>query len=496
MKRPDLSKLTKEQKLEMLALLEEKDKRTREKREAYKPNAGQLPIHMSDATIKFCASANGAGKTCAAVHEAIWACQGYHPIKKTHTKVPADVAVVLDKPDKADSVWLKEMMQWFVIKPDQLHKKGKPNTTQISFDNGSTITFFSHEQDPLTFESIQLDYVIYDEPPPLSVFIGMRRATRKKGSKPWHLIIGTPLAQPWLRTQIWEPWMKGELPEAECFRMGTEVNKDNINYEEQKKNFKFMTDKERAIRERGEFFDLDGLALAHLWRDDVHVITPKELNWQADYPCVVIVDPHPSKAHVALLMGADRDNRLYVLAEYSEKAIARKFTQSLIQLGWFHNHRVIDIVYDSLGSADTTSGEGFRSFGEVMNEELKKSDIGQARATRYDEKNDEDFIERIRDSLAVPDEPDSFGKCVPKLRVVAGCNGTVLDIRNVQWMTDRNKENKPKLDISNTDRLACIKYGLATNLNFQRKKDKIYYRTAPAYGIKPKVIKWARAGRR
>lgn len=487
----DLTKLSKEEKLKLLDVIEEKAKRARLKRESYKPNVGQLPLHLSKATIKFCASANGAGKTCAAIHEAIWACQGYHPIKKVNTQLPADVAVVLDKPDKADSVWLKEIQKWFIIKPEQIHKKGKPHTTQLTFENGSTITFFSHEQDPLTFESIELDYVVYDEPPPLPVFIGMRRATRKLGSTPWHLIIGTPLAQPWLRTQIWEPWSKGELPEAECFRMGTDVNKDNINYEEQKKNFAFMSEKERAIRERGEFFDLSGLALAHLWREEAHIVKQKDLNWDSNNPCVVVVDPHPSKKHVAVLMGADRDNQLYVLAEYAEKAIARKFTQSLIELGWFTNHRILDIVYDSLGSGDTTSGEGFRSFGEVMNDELKKHNIGRARATTYEEKSDEDFIERIRDSLAVPSEPNSFGQCLPKLRFVEGCGGSISDVKNCQWAQDRARENKPKLEISNRDYLACIKYALSLNINSKRSKDKAYYRTKPVYGMRtaPKTLR-------
>ena len=472
----DLSKLSKEEKLELLSLLEERERRAKERRAVYTPNEGQLPVHQSDATIKFVASGNGAGKTCAAVHEVMWAAMGFHPVKARHTKVPCDVAVVLDKPDKADSVWVKEIQRWFVLKADQLHKRGKPNTTVISFDNGSTITFHSHEQDPLTFESTQYDYVAYDEPPPEPLFIALRRSTRKKGSKPWHLIIGTPLAQPWLRQKIWEPWSKGELKEAECFRMASAVNKGNINWEEQEKNFSFMTEKERAIREKGEFFDLEGLALAHLFKKSTHVVKSSDFSWEQSNPVVVAIDPHPAKKHFAVMLGVDRDNYLYALREMAVKAIPRDFARQLKE--WMRGYRVIDIVCDSLGSSEYTGGEGFKSFIQVLREEGV-----QVRPTTFDEKSDEDFIARMQDVLRLPDEPNNFGQLTPKLRIV-DCPQLIRDIENVCFQRDKiRNEYKPKLEISNRDMLATLKYALATNLFYAKPNKRAYYPSKPLYGI-------------
>jgi hypothetical protein len=486
-----LGALSREEKLELLRALEEKERRAVTIRDRFKPHEGQLKVVTSTALERYLFCGNGYGKSALLVNEVHWAATGFNPITGVHSPVPAKICLLLDSPEKIED-FISEYRRWHPLTDDQLEKRGKPHISFIGYDNGTGVTILTHAVEPLKLEGSQWTHLFGDEPPPKPVFTALFRGGRIKGRPCKVFLAGTPISAAWLRTDVYEPWLRGETPHVACFTGHSKANAANLEEGWLERFGSKLSEREKAIRLEGQFYDLEGLALAHLWRDETHIITAKELNWQADYPCVVVVDPHPSKKHVAILMGADRDNQLYVLAEYAEKAITRKFTRSLIALGWFTNHRILDIVVDSLGSADTTSGEGFRSFIEVMNEELKKHDIGHARATRYEEKDDEAWIERIRDSLALPDVPDSFGKQVPKLRVVQGCGGTITDVKNVQWVQDKNKENKPKLDISNKDYLACVKYGLATNLNFHRKKDKIYYRTTPTYGIKPKVINWAR----
>ena len=223
-----LANLSREQKLAMIDAAKEKKRRLLEKRDVYKPNAGQKPVHLSLAVVRAVFAGNGGGKTALAVNEAIWAALGHNPETGQLAKVPARVIVVLDKPDKVDSVWLPEIKKWYALKPEQLEKRGKPYISAITFGNGSEIVFMFHEQEPMSFESIELDMAIFDEPPPRHVYIALRRGGRKKGSKPRFLIIGTPLGQPWLRTDIYEPWAKGELSDHECFRYGTKVNESNL----------------------------------------------------------------------------------------------------------------------------------------------------------------------------------------------------------------------------------------------------------------------------
>src|SRR4051812_39243970 len=100
----DISKLSKDEKLRRLDLIEERKRRLLAKRHTYKPNAGQLPVHQDNHTIRIVAAANGGGKTALAAHEVIWWATGYNPITKDFTKVPATIVVLLDAPSKVDEV--------------------------------------------------------------------------------------------------------------------------------------------------------------------------------------------------------------------------------------------------------------------------------------------------------------------------------------------------------------------------------------------------------
>jgi hypothetical protein len=175
-------------------------------------------------------------------------------------------------------------------------------------------------------------------------------------------------------------------------------------------------------------------------------------------------------------MGADEQGPVY-LKEISRKETPRVFARTLKQ--FIAGYRIIDIICDNLGSSDMTGGEGFKSFIQVLKEEGL-----QVRPTTYDDKHDEDWISRIQDVLEVPQAPDNFGNQVPSLRIMEGNTGIVSDIETVEWQKFRNMdEYKQTLNIAAKDYLACLKYALATNLSYTKKKDKVFYRNKPAYGI-------------
>lgn len=464
----DITKLSREQKELLYDVLQEKKRRQRENRDVYKPNAGQILVHKSPASLRAVFAGNGSGKSALAANEAVWALQGFHPIKNELTKVPCRVIVVLDHPEKALSSWVPELNKWWNIRPEQLHKDGKHHIARISHTNGSEILFFSHSQDPLAFESIEADVIICDEPPPRPIYIALRRSLRKKGRKPWTLIVGTPISQAWMRQEILEPWQRGETPGTECFSYGTAVNEVNLAHGYIESYSAVLSEKERRIRLHGEFYDLSGLALAHLFDPQIHEVATFE--WPNEYPVVVAIDPHVAKPHTAVMLGVDKDGYLFYLREYKEKALARDFARNLRK--WMAGYRVIDIVMDSLGSSEYTSGEGFKSFLAVLKEEGI-----QARATTWEEKSDEDFIQRIQDVLAIPEQVNNFGERVPKLRVFRGNQGIVGDFQNVAWVKHKTiDENKPKLDITQKDFLSCLKYALSTNLTFNKDKARVYRR--------------------
>lgn len=457
--------LTRKQKLDLIDALEERKRRQLERRAVYEPNRGQRIVHESTKTVRAVFAGNGFGKSAAGVNEALWACLGWNPILKKTTAVPIRVIIVLDKPDKVETVWLPEIKKWYALKPEQLHKKGRPYFNSITFDNGSEMMFMFWEQEPMSFESIELDVAIFDEPCPRFLYIALRRGARKRGRKPWFLIIGTPLAAPWLRTDLYEPWARGEAPDTECFKFGTKENEANLAEGYIESFSRVLTEKEKAVRLEGAWFDTDGLALAHLFDRSVHLVpAPK---WPPHWPTICVIDPALAKAHVAILVGITKDGGLVYLKELSAKCPPREFARRLKEM--YTGYRVVDIICDSMGSSELTGGDGLLSFIRVLNDEGVR-----CRPTTYDEKQDEGFIQMIQDVLALPLEANNFGKIEPKLKIVASCSGIIADIETVQWERYRNsEEHKPKLAISKKDFLACLKYALAAQPRFNKGSEKV-----------------------
>lgn len=471
-----LAAMTPEEKLELIAVLDEKQRRKRDQRAVYKPNSGQLLMHQSRAKIRFNLSANAAGKSTAAMQEAMWACNGYNPILDEYTKVPANVVIVLDQPSKVQDIYLNRngMQKWFVITEDQYRRDGKPYVSRIVFPNGSQIRFLFHDMEPMIFEGIECDFVIYDEPVARAIFISLLRGGRTKGTRARHLFIGTPIGShsAWIR-DYHDEWKAGEHPDLEFFQMSSDVNRANLAEGFIEDFAKHLTEREKQARLHGQYFDTDALALAELWKPDVHLIKLEDLpaDYKTRFSYVIAADPHPSKKLAACLLGVDENNVRYYIDEFHQKILPEHFANWLRD-NWLRDYNVIDLIVDSSAQADYTGGQGFRSWVEVM----RINNI-RFRATTYDEKSDEKFLERIKDSLILNEDR------TPRMKVLQHCYRIVHNIKNVGWQPIKGTEMfKPKLEIGEWDHLACLKYALAANLTAgnAHRKPKMYINAKPA----------------
>lgn len=479
----DVTKLNRPQLLKLHEYIEELKRRQKDLRHVYKANTGQLQFHKSQAQIRAVFAGNGSGKTAGACNEAVWTAEGYNPVLEKFTPVPSKTVVVLDDPDKVDDVWLPEMKKWVNADRWILNKHGRHYISEIAFPNGSVIKFHFHQQEPLKFESTEADFVIFDEPPPRHIWISLRRGGRKRHRTARYLFIGTPLSGSWMRRELYEPWANGERDDIECFKYGTAVNERNLSEGYMDSFAKNLSEKEKRIRLHGDFFDLEGLALNHLFKRDMHIISPSAL---PEIPLAVCaIDPHPNKKHVAIILGCDEYGGLYYIAELASSAPPREFARELKR--FYQPYRLFDIVCDSYGSTALTGGDGNMSFIEVL-----QSEGIRVRATNWQEKKDDEFIMRIQDVLSIPEIKDNFGRIRPRLQVVEGNWGIISDFECAAWQKIRHEDAyKPKLDIELRDYLACLKYGLATNLSPKRNKAKIYRPTvAPgSYGVQPTTPK-------
>jgi hypothetical protein len=454
----DLTSLSKDEKLRKIDALREKKRRILAKKPVYKPNEGQIGVHLDPQQIRIVAAGNGGGKTALAVQEVLWWAAGYNPITELFTKVPATIIVLLDSPSKVDEVWMQEIAKWYPLEEIEAAKNGKPYVTQLTFKNGSKVMFYFHQQEDLVFEGIQLDYFISDEPMPRRIWIALTRGARKKGSKPRFLIIGTPIGQPWLYEELWKAAVDGKRTDIGIHRFSTEVNKGNLADGYLEQFSRNLTEAEKKVRLGGHFSHLEGLALAHLFERSIHVVP--RFQWPNGKPVVMIIDPHWAKPHTVALVGATGDGRIYYIDEMSSKSPAKAFAQELKE--FYAGYRVIDYVIDSLGETPRTGSDGNKSFSDVLRE------CGvPVRSTSFDEKNDEDFIQCIQQVLEVPTTPDNFGRLQAKLAIIDGNEGIIHDLETVTWLKQRNTDGfKPKLDISSKDYLSLLKYALATSIAF------------------------------
>jgi len=484
-----VEKLDRTKKELLLAALMEKQRREKLKKTPFVPNAGQDKLLRDKAYIRVCTAGNSSGKSVAAVMNAVWCAQGLNPLTNESFRVPNQNIVLLDRPSKVGDKWVPEIKKFFDCSLWKFSKDGTPAVRRITLPNGSEIIFLFQEMSELAFESIDggglpggIASVTVDEPCFHWQFKALIRGGRTKGANTRYLVIGTPLGSNavWIREDLYERY-KGGDPLVSFHSYSSEVNRANLDDGYLEKFSSALSEKEKRIRLHGEWSDLDGLALAHLFDPAVHLLTEDEVDlWDRSNPCVVAIDPHPSKKHFAVLLSVNSKGQLAVLKEIARKEVPREFAQSLKD--FMKGYRVIEIVCDNLGSSEMTGGEGFKSFIEV----LKECGV-KVRPTRYDEKKDDEWITRLQDALVVPTQPNNFGQLLPKLRIAPSCRTLISDIKNVAWMKIKNlDEYRPTLDITNKDALACLKYALAVNLFYDKQhRMKPVYRTGSLYGVTP-----------
>jgi hypothetical protein len=472
-----LASMTREEKETLLLALQEKRRRELLRKPKYLPNDGQRPVHLSVARERYVFSGNGSGKSTLMANEVMWALRGYNPITGERTRLPARVIIVLDTSRKNDERFIPELRKWFDVKDEWLKRMGKPYTARIQLENGSIADFYSADADPASFEGIEATHVFIDEPIRRPLWIALKRSLRIKGFPCKLLFCGTAVSEAWLRREIYEPWAKGDLEGIDCFKVGSHVNAANLAENYLADFSRSLSEAERVVRLEGGFFDTDSLALAHLWDRHTHIIPDLAFRYDSRMPCVVAIDNHSVKPHVAIMICATETGTV-AIKELRLRGTASQFAAALKP--WMLGYRVIDIVCDSLGSMEGTAFEGFSSFITGLN------DAGiRARATRFEEKSHEDLIDRLRNGLVIPAEADQNGQRIPTLRVLASMKGLISDIESAGWQKNRaTGEMTPKLDTSTLDFLAPFGYALATDLFYQKPhKTRPVYRSESFYGV-------------
>lgn len=473
-----LETLSEEELAELIMTASQAEKHD-QKIQEYIPNPVQSRVHRSVAFIRALFSGNGVGKTTACIKEGIWTATGTHPYRET-ARIPNTTIIVLDDSSKADTVYMAQLRKkrWYDVEKLKTEKHGRSYTQEVKFPNGSNWIFMTHEMAEDKWESIECACVIFDEPPPRFIYIALMRGMREKDMKPWIMFAGTPRGRyaPWMYREIYRPWKFGQDPEIECFFGSTDDNLVNLDPDTIKRWEKRYTDDELKTRRHGSFEFLSGRIFTE-FNKDIHVEKP--FAWPRQWPCILAIDPHLRKNHVAVIIGIDPDKELHVIRELETSLAGRKAAEFFIRA--VDDLWIRTAICDSFGSIDMyDDGEERKSFIKLFNETAVK--LGkprlQLRSTTRKQKRDDEWIEDMKDLLRL--ETDLAGQERPRFHVWDICVKTIDNFESYVWdeYTGRKADlQEPKEEPlgTNCDHLMCVKYGIATKPD-KIGDDKIYKR--------------------
>lgn len=461
----ELSALSPEDLLDLINMADEMIA-AKDKIKEYLPNVIQDAVHKSLKFIRCLFSGNGVGKTTACIQEAKWTALGTHPYRQT-SRLPNRGIIVIDDASKADTVYLTNIREnkWYDLSKLHLDKKGRAHTQQVMFPNGSTWEFMTHEMAEDKWESIECDYIIFDEPPPRFIFVALMRGLRKKGSKPWIMFAGTPRGRhaPWMHKYLYKPWKFGTDKEIDCFFGSTDDNLHNLEPGTIERWEKMYTKEEMMVRRFGSFEFLSGRIFTNFSRD-LHV--EKDFPFPRNWKCVIAVDPHLRKNHNAIIIGVDPDGDLYVVRELETSLAGRRAAR------WFidacDGFNVVAGICDNFGSIEMyADGDERKSFITLWNEEamrMRKSKLCIKPTTRA-QKRDAEWIEDMKDLLEPI--PMNGGELRARIHIFESCVKLIDNFETYVWdeHTGRKKDiiDAPKEEPLGTseDFLMCLKYGIS-----------------------------------
>lgn len=252
----------------------------------------QNRFHCSDAVGRFISGGNRAGKTTAAVVEAVWWATGTHPFltrPEKWGKGPLSLRfVVVDVSKGIEQIVLPELKRWIpnsYLVNDSWEKSWDKANFILTFKNGSTIDFVTWGMETKKLGGVKRHIVFFDEEPPQAVFNETLMRLMDFGGR-W-VIAGSPVdGMTWSYDLLWEPSVEGRLHGIDTFQLRQQDNPYlQTDGETRNQYFIGMSEEERSIRESGEFVAKQGLVFPKFNKEidsfvyDEMIVPPRTWDW-------------------------------------------------------------------------------------------------------------------------------------------------------------------------------------------------------------------------
>lgn len=245
---------------------------------------------------------NRSGKSHLGIAEDLWVATGTHPWIKPPMPNRGRIGVtdfkVLEQViwPKIEALLPKDSVQ-------ELRKGAKGLVTGILFKTGSFIDIMSYEQLPMKWESVDLDWVHFDEPPPLPIWRATRPRLIDRDGRAWFTL--TPLEEPWLFEELWEQC--GVNPRYWGMMMDMRKNpylaKGSVDAFVSEVN-----EEDYESRVQGKFRHLVGKVFKAFSDDFPYVVDDDYIKLSKTWPRLLVVDPHEKTPWALQWYAYDEDN--------------------------------------------------------------------------------------------------------------------------------------------------------------------------------------------
>ncbi len=345
----------------------------------------QLLFHKSQKRNRWVFGGNRSGKTQCGAVETIYIARGIHPYRQ-NKKDTTGWVVSLSQQVQRDVAQQKIL---YYLNPDWIEdivmlsgRKSSPSSGVIDyilikniFGGISKIGFKSCDQGREKFQGTSLDYVWFDEEPPLDIYQECRmRVLDKCGD-----IFGTmtPLkGLTWVYDQIYLNCFND--PEIDVIEMEWADN-PYLNKQEILQMSKILSAEELDSRRYGKFVGLGGLVYKE-FDPSVHIIEPFSI--PHEWYDKISIDPglhNPLSAH---WYAVDYDGNVYVIAEHYASNLtieqhADKIKEICLSLGWEQKNGYYHALIDPAANQRTLSSprnvsELFYDYNIAVNTNVNK----------------------------------------------------------------------------------------------------------------------------
>ena len=314
----------------------------------------QMAFHKCNKKNRWVFGGNRSGKTeCGAV-ETVWLARGNHPYKENK---PVSAWVVSLSRQVQRDVAQEKILHY--LRPDWIEKIVMSSGRQDSAESGiidfilvrnvfgsfSKIGFKSCDQGREKFQGSSLDFVWFDEEPPLDIYQECRmRVLDRKG-----MIFGTMTPLKGL-TWVYNTIYLNENNDPEVWHIEMEwADNPYLDKDEVEAMTRSLSKEELECRRYGKFMQNGGLVYSE-FDENIHVIDPFDVpkEWQDN----ISIDPGLNNPLSAHWYCEDFDGNVYVVAEHYAQGKdvfyhANRIKEICKELDWHYTNGKISALIDS-----------------------------------------------------------------------------------------------------------------------------------------------------